>query len=63
VNAFCPTCARKLVSGHPENRSIGNIRFCTNVCMFRWYEDPQHDRRRENRSVQVNRRVQTLVSQ
>ena len=63
MNSSCPTCSRKLASGHGENRYVGPIRFCTNVCVFLWYEDPRRNRRRESRSVDVERRVQSLVSQ
>jgi hypothetical protein len=62
MNSACPTCGRKMVPGQAENRFVGHFRFCTNVCLFLWYEDPNHDRRREARDVLVDRRVQALVS-
>jgi hypothetical protein len=52
-----------LIPGHAENRSIGHVRFCTGACMLLWYEGPQRDRRREDMSVEIDRRVKTLISQ
>jgi hypothetical protein len=63
MNKACPTCGRRLITGDAENRSVGHIRFCTHVCVYRWYEDPQHDRRHRNRDVEIDRRIQTLVGQ
>jgi hypothetical protein len=57
MNEFCPSCTRPLATAGTLRHRVGAIVFCGHGCMVRWFEDPRHDRRRENRSVAINRRV------
>lgn len=53
----CASCSRPLAPA--TGTRIGPVRYCGTTCVREWFSDPNHDRRRAIRKVQLERRFAT----